>query len=144
MNGIVKWIGIRPERKTQVTAIEKVFADKISGLSGDHDTKPHRQITLISYEALLGVAKTLGKDSVDPALTRRNILISGLDINMKAGTKVKVGEALIEVTGPCLPCSRMDENLGPGGRDAMAEAGGFTGKILESGQISIGDVVTLA
>jgi len=144
MNGTVTWIGIRPERKTPMIPKDAVYADSASGLSGDHDTQPHRQVTLISKEALMQVAGALGLEAVDPGLTRRNIQISGLDFNVQAGTKIRIGEALMEVTGPCLPCSRMDENLGPGGRDAMANAGGLTGRILESGQIVIGDTVTLA
>jgi MOSC domain-containing protein YiiM len=145
MKGTVNWIGIRPERKAPVQVVEYVFADIENGLTGDHPAKAHRQVTLISNEALKQVADLLGKPSVDPADTRRNILISGLDFGLASGRQLQVGEALLEVTGPCLPCSRMEENLGEGGRLAMAntEAGGLTAKILQSGKIAVGDTVSI-
>jgi MOSC domain-containing protein YiiM len=145
MSGIVNWIGIRPERKAPVKVVEYVFADKETGLTGDHPVKDHRQVTLISQEALDQTASKLSRPNVNPADTRRNILISGIDFNMKSGSQLKVGEALLEITGPCLPCSRMEENLGEGGRLAMAETegGGLTAKILKSGKIGVGDTVSL-
>lgn len=143
MNGTVIWIGIRPERKAPVQEVDHVYADSTTGLSGDHDAKPERQVTLISREALEVVAQHLGKPSVDPAATRRNLLISGMDFDLDRGTRVEVGDALLEVTGPCLPCDRMEENLGAGGRVAMAEAaaGGLTARIIRSGNITQGDPV---
>jgi MOSC domain-containing protein YiiM len=142
MNGTVEWISVRPEPKAAVRPVQDVFADVSTGLEGDHDTKPHRQVTLISREALEGVARALNRSSVDPAATRRNILISGFDLNLDEGTQIAVGGALLEITGPCLPCSRMDENLGDGGRAAMKDAGGLTARILRSGLIRVGDPVS--
>lgn len=143
MIGKILWIGVRPERKAPLIAKLSVQADVHHGLSGDHDSKPHRQVTLISAEELEKTAKLLGQASIDPARTRRNILISGLDFNMPPGTQMRLGEAVIEITGPCLPCSRMDETLGEGGRAAMAEAGGLTARIIIPGEISVGDTAKI-
>lgn len=144
MSGTVVWISVRPERKSEVRPVTQVAADVHTGLDGDHDTVPHRQVTLISKEVLDRVADTLGHGSIDPGATRRNIMISGLDLDLPAGTQVQVGTAILEITGPCHPCIRMDENLGSGGRMAMAGAGGLTARVLRSGQISIGDAVAIA
>lgn len=143
MKGIIKWIGVRPERKAPLHSVPSVYADRNDGLTGDHDTKPHRQITIISREALAAVAQTMGVLEIDPADTRRNILISGMDFNIESGTRIRLGEAVIEITGPCLPCERMNETLGDGGRMAMADAGGLTAMILSSGQIAVGDGVEI-
>jgi MOSC domain-containing protein YiiM len=144
MNAKVVWIGIRPERKAAVEPQSSVYADnEHGGLTGDHNTRPNRQVTLISKEMLDKVAQRLNIPYADPALTRRNILISGLNFDLKEGTIVQVGNAVLEVTGPCLPCERMEENFGSGGRVAMADAGGLTARILVSGSISVGDVVDL-
>ena len=142
MKGTVKWIGIRPERRAEVQEVTESYAgDK--GLTGDHADKEHRQVTLIFQEALDQAARNLGVEVIHPSATRRNVLVSGVGANHDKGSRIRIGNALLEVTGPCLPCSRMDENLGDGGRLALAsaDAGGVTARILEQGSIAVGDEV---
>ena len=143
MSAKVIWIGVRPERKAPVQSRTEVYADREDGLTGDHPTQPHRQVTLISQEAMEEVARILKLEKADPAKTRRNMLIEGLNLSLSSGDQLRIGGAIIEITGPCLPCSRMDETFGNGGQLAMAEAGGFTGRILTSGNIRLGDRVEM-
>ena len=135
---------MRPVKKEAGKPVDSVHVSQVSGLTGDHETKEHRRVTLISKEALELAARELGKDSIDPADTRRNILVSGLDFSDLENRQIVLGEALIEVTGLCHPCSRMDETIGPGGRTALANRGGLTARVVRDGNVRIGDKVLLA
>ncbi len=143
MRGKVLWIGVRPERRAEVEAVTTVMADPEIGLHGDYATRSNRHITLISAEQLSAAARVLGRESIEPATTRRNVLMSGLDFDSLHGALLRIGEVEVEITGPCLPCQRMDETLGEGGRRALAvtHAGGLTGRIKRGGSITVGDTV---
>ena len=52
-----------------------------------------------------------------------------------------MGEALLEIVGPCQPCSRMVETIGPGGYAAMRGHGGMTARVITTGSIRLGDIV---
>ena len=145
--GRVEWIGIRPQRMLEVQSVSQVNADPETGLEGDHFKKSStgkRQVTLIQQEHLDVVARILGKSEIPPELLRRNIVVSGINLLALKQQQFQVGEVLLETTGICAPCSRMEENLGAGGYNSMRGHGGITAKIIQGGQIQIGDVVRLA
>ena len=144
--GKVQWIGIRARRYEDLTSLESVIALKDQGLQGDHyKGKPgsKRQVTLIQQEHLSAVAAMLGKEGIDPNLTRRNIVISGINLHALKDRVFKIGAVMLEGTGDCAPCSRMEQNLGAGGWNAMRGHGGITARVLEGGEMKLGDEVKL-
>jgi len=144
--GEVTWIGIREKAHEPMTILDGTFAN-IGGLTGDRANKGNpeskRQVTLIQYEHLAAAASFLGKKIIDPALVRRNIVIKGINMNALKGKQFKVGDAVLEMTGFCHPCNRMEENLGYGGYNAMRGHGGITCRVIKEGLIRIGDSIRL-
>lgn len=141
--GKVVYISVRPKRLEPVKHIDRVMALKDTGLEGDRYKNPQgeRQVTIIQDEHLKAIASFLGVEKINPALTRRNIVVRGINLLSLKGKRFKIGEALLEYSGECHPCSRMEENLGPGGYNAMRGHGGITAKIVEGGLIAEGDLV---
>ena len=124
--------------------VDSVDAQPGEGLLGDrYHGKPEskRQVTLIQAEHIAAAASFLGKESIDPALLRRNIVVKGINLLALKDHKFRIGEVLLEYTGPCHPCSRMEEALGEGGYNAMRGHGGITARVLEGGRICVGDKV---
>lgn len=141
--GRLEWIGLRPARREPVRVVHEVTADPAAGLAGDRYAKEgRRQVTLVQAEHLAVVAALLGREGpVDPALLRRNLVVSGINLTALKGHLFRVGEVLLEATGPAEPCSRMEENLGEGGYQAMRGHGGITARVLREGRMRVGDPV---
>jgi MOSC domain-containing protein YiiM len=144
--GRVTWIGLRPEKGADLQSVSEAGVTLEDGLTGDHyhGKSGKRQVTLIQAEHLDAVAKILGKESINPHLTRRNIVVSGVNLLAFTDRRLTIGEVVLEATGLCHPCSRMEENLGPGGYNAMRGHGGLTTRVVKGGTIRVGDAVSLA
>ena len=138
---------LRTARRGPVTSVDRVRALPGQGLAGDRraerapDPNAKRQVTLLQAEHLEVVARLLGRDELDPALLRRNLVVSGLNLVAVKGDRFRVGEVELEGTGPCHPCSRMEEVLGEGGYNAVRGHGGITARILSGGELRVGDPV---
>ena len=143
--GTVHWIGIRPARRADLQAVPEIGVTEAEGLVGDHYSgrSKKRQVTLIQAEHLAGVAVMLGRERIDPGLTRRNIVVAGINLLAFNERQFRIGEVILEMTGLCHPCSRMEENLGPGGYNAMRGHGGITARVVKGGMIREGDEVAL-
>ena len=144
--GKVVWIGIRPASRIAMQTRESVAAIAGRGLAGDRaadKARPDspRQVTLIQAEHLHSIASYLRRDAIDPALVRRNIVVSGINLLALKGHIFRLGDARLEITGDCQPCSRMETQLGAGGYNAMRGHGGMTARVLESGLIEVGALV---
>ena len=67
--------------------------------------------------------------------------MSGLNLLALKGRQFRVGEVVLEMTGLCHPCSKMETTFGAGGYNAVRGHGGITAKVITGGQIRDGDSV---
>lgn len=144
--GQVVSIAVRPEKKAPLRSANQVTVNTTNGLVGDHyhSSSRKRQVTLIQAEHLEAVAAMLGHAQIDPLLTRRNIVVSGINLLAFKNRRFVIGEVTLEMTGPCEPCSRMEANFGSGGYNAMRGHGGICARVISGGEIKPGDPVFLA
>ena len=141
--GKLEWIGLRPAKREAVLAVEQAVLTTDSGLEGDRyaGRSGNRHVTLIQAEHLPVMASLLHVAEIPPAMLRRNLLVSGVNLLALKGKQFQVGEALLEYTGQCHPCSRMEEYFGAGGYNAVRGHGGITARVLRGGNIAIGSRV---
>ena len=139
--GTVEWIGVRPEKKAEVVSVNSAMLDPVYSIEGDHydGRSGKRHVTLIQAEHLLAVASMLHCDLIKPEELRRNIVVSGINLLALKDKAFQLGEAVLEFTGLCHPCSRMEENLGVGGYNAMRGHGGITARVISPGKVQIDD-----
>ena len=102
----------------------------------------HSQITLIQLEHLAVIGAFCGV-SVSPDLLRRNLAVSGINLLALKDRRFRIGDALLEGNGLCRPCSRMEENLGLGGYNAVRGHGGITARVIEGAMIKVGQSVVV-
>jgi len=141
--GTVTWMGVRPKRRADMLIVDSVEAKTSSGITGDRyaGRSGNRQVTLIQTEHLPVIASALGIATVDPALLRRNICVSGINLLALKDKQFQIGEVILEYTGLCHPCSFMEETFGPGGYNAVRGHGGINARVIRSGIIRLNDTV---
>jgi MOSC domain-containing protein YiiM len=142
--GRLVWIGLRPVRRAPMVPVEEATLLPGSGLEGDRwrgAATGARQVTLVAAEHLAAIAGFLGLDAVAPERLRRNLVVRGVNLQALKGRRFRIGGAVLEYSGECHPCSRMEEEFGPGGYTAVRHHGGITARVLEAGSIRLGDVM---
>lgn len=152
--GTLAAIYLRPARGVPCESVTTVEATADKGLVGDRSSLTvsrnplgsNRQVTLIQAEHIAVISALLGKP-VAAALLRRNLVVSGINLLAAKSLfkqqpmRLHIGDVILELTGPCEPCSKMETLLGFGAYNAMRGHGGVNAKVLQGGQLSIGDKV---
>ncbi|MDH4392109.1 MAG: MOSC domain-containing protein [Aquabacterium sp.] len=156
--GRLQTIGLRPGRGQAALAVQRADAHAGQGLVGDRSYRSagpgtgKRQVTLIQAEHLPVIAALSGglwaELGLHPLLLRRNLVVAGLNLLAARGLfkdqplVLRIGtRVVLEITGPCEPCSKMETLLGPGGYNAMRGHGGVTARVLQGGALAVGDAV---
>ncbi|MBW4709763.1 MOSC domain-containing protein [Roseobacter sp. YSTF-M11] len=139
-DGTLLWIGLRPARRVPMRSVQS--AEILgAGLAGDHAGSEKRAVTLIQQEHLTTIGSMLGRGPVLPQDLRRNLVIEGLNLLALKGRQLRLGDVVLEITGICAPCSRMEEILGHGGYSAVRGHGGWCARVVVPGRIALGSVV---
>jgi MOSC domain-containing protein YiiM len=147
IEGRVEVIVVRGSPREVARTVERTVALSGIGLQDDRlgrrgeSELSTRQVTLIQAEHLPVIAALAHVERVDPIGLRRNLVVSGINLLALKNARLQVGDALLELVGPCQPCSRMEETIGPGGYAAMRGHGGMTARLITTGSIRVGDAV---
>ena len=112
------------------------------GLAGDaHAGNWHRQISLLAEESV-DTMRALGL-TLAPGAFAENILTRGLELkSLPVGTRLRVGETLLEVTQIGKECHN-DCAIRKAAGDCVMPREGIFVKVLESGEIKTGDEIEI-
>ncbi len=127
-----------PARKSgRMDGHERVWAIVGQGLEGcAHAHPPKREVLFASLEHLQSVG-------VEPGAIRENLTVEGDDVEKwPIGQRVRAGGAVFEITMVCDPCHRMDE-LRQGLRAELEGKRGMLAKVVEDGEVAVGDEIEL-
>jgi MOSC domain-containing protein YiiM len=119
-------------------AVDDIEAVANRGLSGCAHAQPGglRQVLLMDLE-------TLETMNLHPGDIKENITARGLDVRgLRPGQRLRIGEALLEVTVQCEPCSRM-EDIRAGLKQELRGRRGMLCRVTESGRIRVGDPIVI-
>ena len=150
--GRLETILLRSARGQPAERAREAIALAGKGLQGDRATSGRgggkRQVTLLQAEHLPVIAALLRREAVDPAVLRRNLVVSGLNLLAARALfadlplRLHLGaDVVLEVTGPCEPCSKLEAALGAGAYNALRGHSGVTARVLRGGCIGCGDSV---
>lgn len=99
------------------------------------------QVTFIDRDTVDVVRQHAENADLESSAFRRNVVISGVDLNKLVGKIFRIGDALLEGTQKCAPCYWMDDACGKKGTEkVMFNRGGLRCRILESGVIRRGEM----
>lgn len=141
--GRVLKIALRTRPKGPMQEVPEASGSENGGLTGDVSSRPDRGITFLASQQWAEATRELEKEL--PWHTRRaNILVDAASLAELIGRTISVGDVRVRINAETRPCSLMDR-LEPGLRAALTPdcRAGVYGRILNDGQLRVGDLVVL-
>ena len=124
-----------------MNTVESVSFKAGHGIEGDRHAatdgvRATRQVLLMDQE-------TIDAMSLQPGDVRENVTTTGLSLaELSVGQRLSLGaDAVVEISGPCAPCQRMDE-LRPGLPAALQGRRGILAFVVQDGEVRVGDSIT--
>ncbi len=149
--GIVTEIHIAPAGGAPMVATSGVTAVAGRGLEGDryHDETgfyswfkgPLRHVSLIEWE-VLETLRDFHNLTLEPGITRRNIVTRGVPLGHLLGREFRVGGSTLRGVEICEPCKHLVDLTGDRSLlSALIHRGGLHAEVVTGGAIGLGDTV---
>jgi len=101
------------------------------------------QVTLINIEEINNFNSQI-KYNIDAKDFRRNIIISGINLNGLINKKIKINEVTLKIHEICQPCRYLQSRLKiPDLVKKLLNKSGVRAEILSSGSLSVGDIIRI-
>ena len=139
--GTIRALLLAQERETPMKRVPEAQALEGRGFVGDRHgkKKPHGKRQLLLLDEASHGALRLG-----PGELKENVVISGLPLeSLPPGQRLALGaEVVVELTEPCVPCSKL-ERIRPGCSRSPGASAAQLARVLRGGTVREGDGVRL-
>lgn len=136
-------LAIKPAHEAPMRIVNEARAIADAGLDGGVRPAPDRGLTLLASRQWEQVQSELNTD-LSWHLRRANVLLEADHLRDLIGQRVRIGQAVVDVLDETRPCWLMDAQH-RGLLDALRPEmrGGVCGRIVTSGLICAGDMLTV-
>lgn len=139
--------GAPPQRLERVRAVpgQGLAGDRYFFKTGTYSKKDDgsRELTLIDDAVLAESLAALGPSLLEGG-HRRNLVTAGVDLEKLVHSRFKIGDVEVEGVRYCDPCGYLAEITDPRAFDFLCvPRGGLRVRILNEGELAVGDVITV-
>lgn len=134
----VSGIFISTERGAPMQRLQAATIVADWGLQNDRKARAgsKRQVYLVDEATLASV-------DLQPGDLNENITVRGMDVNtLRAGQRVRLGEAVLEITMPCTVCGEL-EKVRAGLKEVLRDRRGVLAQVVETGVVRLGDPLVI-
>ena len=145
--GKIEAINITNISEESTFYVNQAILEKGKGIVNDryyeNFKEKKEQVTLINLEDINNFNIQI-KQNIEAKDFRRNIIVSGINLNILINKKIKINEITLKIHEICQPCKYLLDRLKiPGLVKMLINKSGVRAEILSSGSLSVGDVIKI-
>jgi MOSC domain-containing protein YiiM len=142
--GSVTGLFIAPAAEAPMTSLESVACVPGRGLDGDryfHGEGTFSERGGTGRDVTLVDAAALEAAGVAPEESRRNVVVTGIDLDALLGRSFRIGEVECVGRRRCEPCAHLQRLTRPGVLRGLVHRGGLRADVVSAGMLRVGDPV---
>ena len=143
--GKIEAISISNVSETDTFYVNQAYLEKGKGIVNDryygNFKEKKEQVTLISLEEINKFNRQINRN-IEPKDFRRNIIVSGLDLNQLINKQIKINNITLKIHEICQPCKYLQDQLKIESLvKILVNKSGVRAEIITSGMLSVGDKI---
>ena len=143
--GKIEAISITNTSEENTFYVNQAYLEKGKGIVNDryygNFKEKKEQVTLINLEEINAFNNQVNQN-IEPKDFRRNIIVSGIDLNKLIDKQIKINQVILKIHEICQPCKYLQERLKlPSLVKLLVNKSGVRAEIIKSGNLSVGDTI---
>jgi MOSC domain-containing protein YiiM len=143
--GKIEAINISNISEANTFYVNQAYLEKGKGIVNDryyeNFKEKKEQVTLISLEEI-NIFNNQVNQNIEPKDFRRNIIVSGIDLNKLIDKQIKINQVILKIHEICQPCKYLQDRLKlPSLVKLLVNKSGVRAEIIKSGNLLVGDTI---